>query len=77
MFKDFVYAVEVLEKNGTPVSVATMESRLREVVQDVQAREAKGEKAVPVGILTADDRDLWAKVRGWSIYFRLFPLSGY
>ena len=62
MFKDWIYTVEVVEKDGSMVPLATMEKRLRDVVQDVTERESKGEKPVPVGILTADERDTWAKV---------------
>lgn len=37
--------------------------RLRGVVADVDARIQAGEKAFPIGVLSADDRDIWAKVK--------------
>lgn len=42
---------------------AGIERRLAEVVEDVRQREARGEKPARVNILSADERDLWAKVR--------------
>jgi hypothetical protein len=39
-----------------------IEERLRAIVRDAEARLANGEKAVPVGVLSADQRDIWAKV---------------
>lgn len=61
--KDWIYSVEVIEKDGTPVPPAGIERRLAEVVKDVREREARGERAAQVNILSADERDLWAKVR--------------
>jgi hypothetical protein len=42
--------------------VSDLEERLRAVVVDAQARRQRGERAVPVGLLSADNRDVWAKV---------------
>lgn len=39
-----------------------LEARLLAVVADAGARLESGERAVPVGILTADERDMWADV---------------
>lgn len=60
--KDFAYQVEVQDRNERRIPERELERRLWDVVEDVRAREAKGEKAVPIGILSADDRDIWAKV---------------
>lgn len=60
--QNFIYSVEVIEKDGTPTAPAVIERRLAEVVKDVRERVARGEKAPQVGILSADERDLWAKV---------------
>ncbi|TFK33238.1 acyltransferase ChoActase/COT/CPT [Crucibulum laeve] len=46
---------------GELMSPPEIEKRLRAVVLDVEARLANGEKAVPVGLLSADDRDRWAE----------------
>jgi hypothetical protein len=62
MLKDWIYSVEILDKSGVLASVKDIEQHLREIVQDVQQREARGEKPVKMGILTADERDAWAKV---------------
>jgi hypothetical protein len=43
-------------------SPAAIEAQLRAVVLDVESRLANGEKALPVGVLSADERDKWAKV---------------
>lgn len=45
------------------MNVMDLERRLWEIAEDVRSREKNSEKAVAVGILTADDRDVWAKVR--------------
>ncbi|KAG9007905.1 hypothetical protein FRB94_013852 [Tulasnella sp. JGI-2019a] len=63
MCKDWLYTVEVQDRDQNCVNVNELEKRLWEVVEDVRAREKRGEKAVAVGILTADERDLWAKNR--------------
>ncbi|KAG8980593.1 hypothetical protein FRB90_007606, partial [Tulasnella sp. 427] len=65
--KDWVYSVEVIEKDGTPVPPAGIERRLAEVVRDVRERAARGEKAAQVDILSADERDLWAKNREYLL----------
>src|SRR5688572_12161661 len=44
------------------LNVLDIERQLRAVVLDVEQRLAKGETAVPIGVLSADDRDNWAKV---------------
>ncbi|KAI9440018.1 hypothetical protein H4582DRAFT_2075371 [Lactarius indigo] len=61
MVNDWTYAVEVYDENQTLLSVNTIEHRLRSVVHDVVARIEAGEKPVPVGILSADDRDRWSE----------------
>ncbi len=62
MIKDWIYTVEVYDHGGNRVDVAEIEKRLWAIVHDVKARQSKGEKAKQVGILTADERDIWAKV---------------
>ena len=39
-----------------------IEAHLRAIVLDVESRLANGEKALPVGVLSADERDRWAEV---------------
>jgi hypothetical protein len=63
MVNDWTYAVEVYDENQTLLSVDTIEQRLRNVVRDVVARIEAGEEPIPVGILSADDRDRWTEVR--------------
>ncbi|KAG6900798.1 hypothetical protein C0993_000117 [Termitomyces sp. T159_Od127] len=41
----------------TPREIVT---RIRAIVLDVEQRLANGERALPVGVLSADDRDAWA-----------------
>jgi hypothetical protein len=50
------------------ISPAELERRLRCVARDAALRLASGEKAVPVGVLTSDQRDRWAQVRIFSFY---------
>lgn len=68
MVNDWTYAVEVYDENRLLLSVDNIEQRVRSVVQDVMLRMEAGEKAVPVGILSADHRDRWTEVRSfmWS-----------
>lgn len=61
MLHDFVYTVRVCEDDRTPLPVQTIEDRIRAVVLDVIKRIESGESAVPVGVLTSDDRDRWAE----------------
>jgi len=63
MVNDWTYAIEVYDENLTPLSVDTIEHRLRSVVHDVVARIEAGEEPVPVGVLSADHRDHWTEVR--------------
>lgn len=44
------------------ISHTELENRLREVARDVERRLEAGERAVPVGVLSADGRDRWAEV---------------
>ena len=57
------YAVEVLDESLNMLSIDEIERRLNSVVADVGARIALGETAVPVALLSADERDRWAEVR--------------
>lgn len=38
-----------------------IEARIKAVVLDVEQRLSKGETAFPIGALSADERDRWAK----------------
>ncbi|EMD31314.1 hypothetical protein CERSUDRAFT_163178 [Gelatoporia subvermispora B] len=58
---DWLYAVEVLDQELQPLKAGEIGRRLNAVVDDAEKRLARGEKAVPVGVLTADDRDHWTK----------------
>jgi hypothetical protein len=62
MLHDWCYAVDVYDEHQTLVNVIEIETRLRAVVKDVEARLERGERAIPIGVLSADDRDVWAKV---------------
>ncbi|EIW84318.1 acyltransferase ChoActase COT CPT [Coniophora puteana RWD-64-598 SS2] len=63
MLHDFMYAVTVTtpEDPLVPLPFEAIEQRLGEIVVDVQRRVSSGERAVPVGVLTADQRDRWAE----------------
>ena len=51
---------------GELLSPGDIEACLRAVVVDVESRLSNGEKPLPVGVLSADERDRWAKVRSLS-----------
>lgn len=44
------------------MSPREIEKQIRSVILDVEERLEKGEKAVPIGVLSADERDRWAEV---------------
>ncbi|KAI0367761.1 acyltransferase ChoActase/COT/CPT [Pilatotrama ljubarskyi] len=60
MLNDWMYAVEVMASDRSPLPAALIEDRLRAAVADAEARRRKGERAVPVSVLTTNDRDRWA-----------------
>jgi carnitine O-acetyltransferase len=62
MFREWSYRILVYNKSGTRISPATLENALAAVVSDVRGREAARESCLPVGRLTADHRDTWARV---------------
>lgn len=62
MIRDWFYAIDAYHPNGTLISPNDMEKRIRSAVWDVGRRMRAGEAAVPVGILSSDERDRWAKV---------------
>lgn len=57
MASDWMYAVDVVALDGSPLPPDVIENSLRAIVNDVRVRIAKGERAVPVSVLTTDDRD--------------------
>lgn len=70
MIHDWCYSVVVYHpppssdphSRSTLLTPGEIETRLRAVVLDVEARLTNGEKPLPVGVLSADDRDKWAQV---------------
>ena len=67
MVHDWCYSVVVYDppvKDSPPkLSLrGEIEARIRAVVLDVETRLQNGEKAVPIGVLSADNRDRWSKV---------------
>lgn len=62
MASDWMYAVDVVALDGSPLPPDVIENSLRAIVNDVRGRIAKGEHVVPVSVLTTDDRDRWAAV---------------
>ncbi|CAE7076446.1 unnamed protein product [Rhizoctonia solani] len=63
MLNNWCYTIQAYDGAGRNVGVKELEHRLWEVVKDVQRREAEGQRAKRVGILTSDDRTQWAKNR--------------
>jgi carnitine O-acetyltransferase len=73
MIHDWCYSVVVYDPpvGDSPSKLSSpgeIEARIRAVVLDVETRLQNGEKAVPIGILSADDRDRWSKVSHHSYF---------
>lgn len=62
MFREWCYRIPVIDSAGERVTATDIERNLWGLVNDVHAREVQGEVVTPIGRLTADDRDRWAKV---------------
>lgn len=63
MFHNFCYTIPVYSPAGDLAYPRDIYRRLRRVVGDVDNRIKSGEQVFPIGILSADDRDIWANVR--------------
>lgn len=63
MFHNFCYTIPIYSTSGKLALPRDIYRRLRNVVADVDSRLKAGEKAFPIGVLSSDDRDIWAKVR--------------
>ncbi|KXN88606.1 Carnitine O-acetyltransferase, mitochondrial [Leucoagaricus sp. SymC.cos] len=61
MFHNFCYTIPIYSPTGLLASPKDIYRRLRNVVADVDRRIKAGEIAFPIGLLSADDRDTWAK----------------
>jgi carnitine O-acetyltransferase len=66
MFHNFCYTIPVYSPTGDPASPREIYRKLQKVVGDVDERVKSGEQAFPIGILSADDRGIWANVRDIS-----------
>ncbi|GJE88616.1 choline/carnitine O-acyltransferase [Phanerochaete sordida] len=64
---DWLYALEVIDEDLQPLSACEIGARMMAVVQDVARRLAAGDVAVPVCVLSADDRDTWAKNQAYLL----------
>lgn len=62
MFHNFCYTIPVYSSQGQLASPQFIYHRLRSVVADVDTRLKAKEVAFPIGVLSADDRNIWAKV---------------
>ncbi|KAL7279196.1 hypothetical protein ACG7TL_007036 [Trametes sanguinea] len=60
MVAGWMYAIDVLTLDGTPLPPALIEARLHAVISDTEARRLRGEHPVDLSILTTDERDRWA-----------------
>lgn len=60
MFREWSYRVAVYDIDGARVPVSQLEQVFSALVQDARQREQQDEVCVPIGRLTADDRDTWA-----------------
>lgn len=60
---DWFYAIEVCDEHGSALSAKALEGNILGAVRDVMKRLEQGERAVPVSVLSADERDKWAEVK--------------
>ncbi|EUC56997.1 choline/carnitine O-acyltransferase [Rhizoctonia solani AG-3 Rhs1AP] len=67
MLNDWCYTVQVYDGAGRNIGAKEIENRLWDVVKDVQKREAEGQRAKRVSILTSDDRTQWANNREYLL----------
>ncbi|CAL1716338.1 unnamed protein product [Somion occarium] len=58
---DWQYSIDVLDSRLELLPVQTLEQRLLCIVEDAGRRLEARERAVPVGVLTSDERDRWAE----------------
>ncbi|KAF8638322.1 hypothetical protein AX17_002342 [Amanita inopinata Kibby_2008] len=67
MLHNWFYAITVYHPPSTPSSPprlllpSEIEAQIRAVVSDVEQRLGSGERAIPIGILSADHRDRWTE----------------
>ncbi|KAF8311691.1 carnitine acetyltransferase [Clavulina sp. PMI_390] len=63
MYRERSYRVLTSSDDSQRVPVGELEQSLRQIVQDVDMQVARHEPHTPIGRLTADHRDRWAKNR--------------
>ncbi|KAF9451885.1 acyltransferase ChoActase/COT/CPT [Macrolepiota fuliginosa MF-IS2] len=61
MFHNFCYTIPIYSPSGELALPRDIYRRLRSIIADVDGRLKSGEKAFPIGVLSADNRDTWAK----------------
>ncbi|KAJ7455348.1 acyltransferase ChoActase/COT/CPT [Mycena galericulata] len=63
MIHGWCYAIPVYRPTSPPklLDVQEIETRIRSAVIDAQHRLIDGERAIPIGALTADERDRWTQ----------------
>ncbi|KAF9992984.1 hypothetical protein BGZ65_011557, partial [Modicella reniformis] len=62
LVKDQIFKVPVVGPNGERVSIKAIEQQLKNVVEATN-NLSEQEKQLPVGVLTSENRDIWAKAR--------------
>jgi Choline/Carnitine o-acyltransferase len=72
MLRDWFYTIDVLDDTDTPAPASKIESCIWAAIHDADLRQQEGEIAIPVGVLTAHDRNSWAKVLLWLLLVPLF-----
>lgn len=66
---DYYYAIDIFSPPSSsadgapePLPAGEIEKRFQAAVNDAKQRKERGERAVEIGVLSADDRDNWTKV---------------
>lgn len=60
--RDWIYSLDVYDGDRRSICHHEIERRLRDIVLDAESRVRTGESGPAVGVLTADERNAWAKV---------------
>ncbi|KAL7750955.1 Carnitine O-acetyltransferase mitochondrial [Sorochytrium milnesiophthora] len=63
LVRDQVYKVDVLGPSGERATVKAIENQLEHVIRHAEELSSKGQLQPPVGVLTSEDRDVWARAR--------------
>ncbi|CAO3625399.1 unnamed protein product [Cunninghamella blakesleeana] len=62
IYKDQLFSVDVIGPNGETLSTKAIENQLKQVVDEINSKPSD-QHQLPIGVLTSEHRDTWAKIR--------------